>query len=106
MWEFAVISLICAVLSFVSAFFPHWPVRWGSGRSGRKGTPMSIGGRIATGFLFAYTCGMALIRKSNFLTVTIYLLIFLWGTLVYLRDRRNHNNATRLDEEKGTAVID
>jgi hypothetical protein len=104
MWEIAGILLFSAVVGVVFALLPVEPVRWGSGRSRRKGPPMSTGGRIATGYFFAYTYGLAVIRECNLLTMTIYFLLFFGGTLVYLRDRRNHNNATRLDE--GSGVID
>ena len=55
----ATIAAALATFFFISAFFPSWPVRWGRGRgsigpSAYKRVPISVQGRLASGFFCAY----------------------------------------------------
>jgi hypothetical protein len=101
MWAVALFPLTLAIISFLFAYNPHWPVHWG-GRSG-TGPPMSVAGRVMFGVCFTNFSILAAIAathvreiKAHAPTPPLYGFLFVVGflffvvlSLIYLRDKRN-----------------
>ncbi len=101
MWALALFPLSLAILSFVSALKPKWPIHWG--RRNATGARVSVAGRIVAGIFFLNSAILAAIVTTHideikahaptpplygFLFVVNFLLLFSMFP-IYLRDKQN-----------------
>jgi hypothetical protein len=104
-----IIFLFCATFSFLSAFFPNWDIRWGVHRgSFNDKVPVSVQGRIAFGFLFAYFSGATILGDHGpflwpFLMVVAVLLL-IGMRFMYSQDRRSCPPPEVLTESFGRII--
>ncbi len=91
MWPYVSIIFAASAFCFVSAFFPHWPVKWGSNRYKKSNKPpMSVAGRVGFGIsLSIIGIGMLLGNANRSLTgvlTALFIINFIGMIFIFFRD--------------------